>query len=461
MNRVPFTVVAIFIASAAHAQEPIRLTPEEAIVRGIEASERLTELTARQDAARAVQAQRQAAGTPQIAAIVSYTRTNHVEEFSVPNPAGGVRVIYPDVPDNIRSRIDLQWPIYTAGRISALTKAAAAETEAAGHDRDAARADVKLEITRAFWAVVTARASRDVVRQALRRLDAHLTDVKNQLSVGLVPPSDVLTVEAQRAHQLTLSIEADNIFETTSAEFRRLVGLDPDAPFELVADLTPPPASAPPSASVPPTESVAQGFSPGKPQGAQIGTLNLKNEALERRPERKSLQFRIDAAAERVSAASAGSLPTVSAVGGYDMSRPNPRIFPIQEKWKPSWDVGIQFRWSLFDGGRSRAETAEAAANRRAAEARLREFDKIIDVEVRQRLADVNSARASITAAQAGVVAAAEAHRVLAERFGAGVATNTDVLSAHVALLQAQLELTRAAANAQLAAARLDRALGR
>ena len=77
----------------------------------------------------------------------------------MPNASGGVRVIYPDIPDNVRSRIDLQWPIYTGGRLKALTRAAGAEAEAAGQDREAARADLKLEITRAFWAVLTARAS--------------------------------------------------------------------------------------------------------------------------------------------------------------------------------------------------------------------------------------------------------------------------------------------------------------
>lgn len=76
-------------------------------------------------------------------------------------------------------------------------------------------------------------------------------------------------------------------------------------------------------------------------------------------------------------------------------------------------------------------------------------------------MADLNSAQASIEAAQSGVRAATEARRVLAERFSAGVATNTDVLNAQVALLQADLDLTRALATAQLAAARLDRALGR
>ncbi|HUP39637.1 MAG TPA: TolC family protein, partial [Vicinamibacterales bacterium] len=224
------SIVLLFICGAAHValaqSAPIRLTLEEAIARGVEANPRLEELQARQDAARAIEGQRVAAQQPQIAAIASYTRTNHVEEFSVPNASGGVRVIYPDIPDQVRSRIDLQWPIYTGGRLKALTRAAGAETEAVAQDREAARADLRLEITRAFLAVVTARASADVVRQALERTGAHLTDVRNQLGVGLVPPSDVLSIEAQHARQRMLSIEAHNILETTTAEFKRLIGVD-------------------------------------------------------------------------------------------------------------------------------------------------------------------------------------------------------------------------------------------
>lgn len=436
----PVTVLLVLVGTAhvAFAQTaPVRLTLDDAIARGIEASQRLEELSARQDAARAVEDQRDASARPQVAAIASYTRTNHVEEFSVPNASGGVRVIYPDIPDQVRSRIDLQWPIYTGGRLQALTRAAGAEAEAAGHDRDAARADLKLEITRAFWAVLTAQASVDVVRQALERTGAHLTDVRNQLAVGLVPPSDVLTIEAQHARQRMLSIEAETIVETTTAEFKRLIGVEHDVPVELVtAAVTTSPIARPFDAVV-------------------------VNELRADRPERQSLLFRITAADERVAAAAAGNLPVLTAIGGYDMARPNPRIFPIQEKWKPSWDIGINVRWSLFDGGRVRAETAEAAANRRAIEARLRDFDAGVQVEVRQRMAEVKSASAAIEAAVAGVRAAMEARRVIAERFSAGVATNTDVLNAQTVLLQAELDVTRARANAELASARFVRALGR
>ncbi len=436
----------LLCAGAASGQtDPVRLRLDEAIARGLDASPRLDELSARQEAARAVEDQREAASRPQLAAIASYTRTNHITPFAVRDALGRLNVIYPDVPDNMRSRIDLQWPIYTGGRASALTRAAGAEAEAAGHDRDAARADLRLEITRSFWAVITARAASGVVRQAVERTASHLNDVRNQLSVGLVPPSDVLTIEAQHAHQRLLSIEAENLVETTSAEFRRLAGLEAETPFELAAELPAAPRQSPATLDAIPLP----------PFGAAIDSAKAS------RAERRSLQFRLAAADARVAAAAAGALPTLTAVGGYDYARPNPRIFPIQEAWKPSWDLGIAMRWPLFDGGRTDAESAEAVASRRGAEARLRDFDAMVQVEVRQRLADLASARASVEAARTGVVAAAEARRVLAERFSAGVATNTEVLDTQVALLQAELELTRAFANTQLAAARLDRALGR
>src|SRR4029453_17021144 len=108
-----------------------------------------------------------AARQPILALTGGYARTNHVTEFSIPNPGAPPQVIYPDVPDNYRTRLDVQWPIYTAGRVDALERAARAEREATGQDLAAARADLRLEITRAFWALVTARESEQVVNRSL------------------------------------------------------------------------------------------------------------------------------------------------------------------------------------------------------------------------------------------------------------------------------------------------------
>ena len=430
-SSIVFVLFCLGFANA-RAQTPVRLTLDDAIARGLEASHRVAEIDARQEAARAVEDQRKAASMPQLALQAGYARTNHVDEFGIP----GGRLIYPDIPDNVRSRVDLQWPIYTGGRTSALTRAAAAETSAIAQDRDAARADLKLDVTRAYWAVITARASVDVVKQALARIGAHLGDVRNQLNVGLVPPNDVLSVEAQQARQRMLLIEAENLVETSGADFRRLVGLAPETPFELADRIDAP--------SIP---------------SRQISAL--VEAAKTNRPERKAQEIRIGALGERKAAAEAGRLPLIATVGGYDVARPNPKIFPREAAWKSSWDIGVNLTWSLFDGGRVRAEAAEAAANQRAAEERLKDFDATVDLEVRQHAADLASAEAAIDAADVGVRSATEARRVVADRFSAGVATNTDVIDAQVALLQAELDRTRALANAHLAAGRLDRAVGR
>jgi outer membrane protein len=144
-----------------------------------------------------------------------------------------------------------------------------------------------------------------------------------------------------------------------------------------------------------------------------------------------------------------------------DYARPNPRIFPRQAAWKESWDASVSVSWPLFDGGRADAEVAEAAAAGRAVQERLDELDSVVALDVRQRLAELESSRAVIAAAEAALLAATEARRVVGERFSAGVATSTDVLDAQGAVLQAGLDRTQAMANARLAEARLQRALGR
>ncbi len=424
------------VASPQSPVTPIELTLDEAIARGLATSHRLAEAAARGEAAGAFADERHAALLPQLAAQAGYTRTNHVEEFGLLLPNNQLKIIYPDVPDNYRTRLDLQWPIYTGGRLDALERAARMEAVASAADLAAARADLRLEITRAYWALVTAAASLQVVDESVQRMDAHLRDVRNQLDAGLVPPNEVLSVEAQESRQRMLRIQARSTRDVAEAELGKLIGAPPGTAIHPVSPLDAPP---------PPT--------------AEVGAL--VDEATRDRSERAALATRVDAALARREAAAAGARPTIALGGGVDYARPNPRIFPRDATWRDSWDASINVNWPLFDGGRTRAERAEARATARAAEERLADFDATLASDVRQRLSELDSSRAAIDAASDAVRAALEAARVVGNRFTAGVATSTDVLDAHVALLQAELDRTQTMANARLAEARLARTLGK
>jgi outer membrane protein len=415
---------------------PLRLTIDDAVSRGLETSHRVAEAIARGEAADAVAGARHAATLPQVAAQAGYTRTNHVDEFGILLPTNQLRVIYPDIPDNYRTRLDMQWPLYTGGRLDALERAARIEATASADEVAAARADLTLDVTRAYWTLVTSTESLRVVEQAVARIDAHLRDVRNQLAAGLIPPNDVLTVEAQQSRQRMLAIQARAMMDSAEAELAKLVGAAPGTRID--------PSFA---TDVPAVEP------------ASIDTL--VEAARRQRPERAVLLKRVSAANERAVAAAAGSRPVVAVGGGVDYARPNPRIFPREGSWRSSWDASVNVNWPLFDGGRTGSEVAEAKAMARALQERLADFDASLPVELRQRLNEVTSSRAAIDAATDAVRSATEARRVLGERFAAGVATSTDVLDAHVALLQAELDRTQAIANARLADARLGRALGR
>jgi outer membrane protein TolC len=428
----------LWLAAAATvgAQEaPTRLTLDDAIEQSLKNSLRIAELQAREEAAKANEAGRGAAQRPSVALQGGYMRTNHVEEFAFVAPGQPRQVVYPDVPDNVRTRIDLQWLFYTGGRLDHLERAARAEREATGEDLTAARADLRLETTRAFWALVTAREAESVFARSLESIASYVRDLRARLDQGLIPPNELLSAQAQESRQRVASIEATNARRIAEADMRRLMGTDGAGPIEPMASLE----SSP---------------------GASSDVTRLIADAIAQRSERRALTDRADAAQARVEAAKAGLLPQVSFNGGYDYARPNPRIFPRRGQWDDSWDLSVNASWTLWDGGRVRAERAEAAAVARAAQTRIGDFDRQVTFEVRQRQLELESSRAAITAAGDGVRAALEAQRVLGERFKAGVSTNTEVLDAQTAVLQAELDRTRALASARLAEARLARAVG-
>ena len=436
MTRSSITFLVFLLGASPAVAQTLRLTVAGAITKGFENSHRLAEVRARETAAQAVVAGAEAADRPTATATGNYTRTNHVTAFGFPQN-GQFVALFPDLPDNLLGRVSFQWPIYTSGRTGALEAAARAEASAVAAEIDTARADLRFEIVRAYWAGVTARESVRVLEESVTRAEAQLKDAHQRFDVGLIPPNEVTSLEAQRSREQAQLIEAKNLRESTQVDIRRLIGADPDTAIEFVdsIDLAP------------------EAQNPGVPVAIK--------EALDQRSERVSLTQRIEAANERAKAASTQNKPVVGVAGGFEYTNPNRKRFPVQDTWQNSFDLGVNVSWSFLDWGRTKAQITEATAQASAVRERLAEFDSVVAADVRQRLLDLDSSRAMVAAASDAVKNAAEARRVVGDRYSAGVATSTDLLAAQVALLENELTRTRALAGVKLAQARLERSLGR
>jgi outer membrane protein TolC len=263
-----------------------------------------------------------------------------------------------------------------------------------------------------------------------------VADARARLNAGLVPPNEVASAEAQAARQRMLLVEARNVRDVTAEDLARLVGAAPGQAIEPLAAL--------------------------EDAAAPVAARDvLAAEARQQRAERRLLEQRVEVAGANRSAAEAGRRPQVAVAGGVDYARPNPRIFPRAGVWDDSWDAGVSVSWPLWDGGRAAADVAQATHQGEAARQRLLEFDRGLSVEVTQRSLEIASGQAAVAAAEEAIRAATEARRVVGERFRAGVIAQSEVLDADLALVQVQLDRTRALANVRLAEARLDRAIGR
>jgi outer membrane protein TolC len=423
-------------SALAQPAQPLRLTLDEALARAADVSHRLAEGRARQQSAEATVEVRRRSDDPTVSALAGYTRTNHVQEFGVPQPDGRLRVIYPDVPDNWRSRLELAWPVYTGGRTDALERAAQAEATATGSDLEATRLDLRLEVARAYWALVTARDTVRVLEAALATADRSLVDVRNRVEAGLLPPNDVSRSQSQRARQELLLIEARGRVESVSVDLRRLIGLtdaqaiDPADPLET-------------------------------PSGTTAEAPALITEALAKRPELAALTSREDGVEARIDAIAATRKPTVAIATGVDWARPNPRIFPRQAAWEDSWDVSLNVSWQFWDSGRAAAERSEAQFQATSLRERKAEVETQIRADVQKQLVELASSRAALAPARLAVTSAQETNRVIDDRFEAGVATTLDVLDAQLSVLQAELDRARVLADIRLNEARLARILGR
>jgi len=413
------------------------LTLSEAIEMALAHSPHLRQLSALESAASAGVRGARAQRYPILDLAAGYTRNSDVPEFAIIYPGSISPVtIYPNLPNNTRTRLDLSVPIYTGGRLQNTISAAEAERTAVSLDGQAGAADLALETAAAYWFLLTARSEERTLREGIASYEAHLKQTRDRESVGMAARNDVLSVLVERDRAELARLRAANFAGTADANLARLLGL-------------------PPGTSVEPTEPIDAQQEPLEDLESLVAM------ALSSRPERHALLARLSGARARLEAQKAGWLPEAGVWAGYDWANPNREIFPPTDSWRSTWDLGVSLHLSVFDSGRTSAAVAQAAHLVEAVERQVEDLEERIRLEVTQRHLDVSTARVAVDVARRNVEAASENRRVSMDRYSEGMIPSSELLDSETALLAAGLDLTRALAQLRLALVSLDRATGR
>jgi outer membrane protein TolC len=435
------TTVLACVAPCALAQPDaspaaVRLTLHDTLERARRASASLRALDADYRASEANLKVTQADRLPRFDVRGSYSRLSNVPELALTLPDGNRRVIFPSIQNWWQGDLELSYPLYAGGGLSAREQVARDEAQAVSDDRRTAEIDLDLEVVNAYWSLVTALEAERVLSDALTAFDAHLVDVRNREAVGLAARNDVLAVRVERDRAELNRIRANHNADIAAADLARLLDLPPGQTLEPADPLEP--------AAVPPLDIEA-----------------LTREALDARPERQAFESRISASDSRVDVERAAGLPHVDLDGGYIYANPNPRVLPLSEVWNDTWFVRAAVSFRVFDWGRTRAARHRAEAQTESLRQRLEDLDRRIRLDVTSRVLEVRSAQAAIPVAERSVESARENLRVASDRYREGLIPSSERLDAEIALQRAELDRAETLARLRLALASLDRAVGR
>jgi outer membrane protein len=155
-------------------------------------------------------------------------------------------------------------------------------------------------------------------------------------------------------------------------------------------------------------------------------------QALKNRPDLLATGLVEEAQSQAVAAARSGFGPRISAYGNWEEDRG-----AIASSGGNNWVAGIQIAVDILPFGK-RAQLARAGAGKERAEAQAAMQQQQARVEVSRAHIHKQTAALQLKTANVAMQQAEESLRILKNRYGAGLATMTDVLRAEDASRQSQ-----------------------
>ena len=303
-----------------------------------------------------------------------------------------------------------------------------------------ARNGVVYSVKQQYFTLVKAVRLAEVSRESERLARDEETRAQALFDVGTVARGDVLKAKARRATTQLDRIRAENQVEIQRSRLKQVIGVKPDTPLAIDTRLD---------------EAVAV------PDSA-----SSVREALGSRPDLSRAAAAERAAHAGLFGARAGRLPSVIGSLEVDRSKNSTRVEEQglgqfdDSYYSTEWFGTVRLSLPIFNGFATEGRTKSAKGLLIEAEAERRQREVDVAVEVQQAWLQLREAAQRIDVAKDGQASAEEDYSFSKGRYELGAGTFLDLLNAQVSLAQAKQSYVEAVADAHVAEAALERAVG-
>ena len=310
------------------------------------------------------------------------------------------------------------------------------------------RITLTAEVKKAFYNILLAEQSLDVLRESQATVQRTVDDTSVQYENGLMSEYDLLTAQVQLSNLKPSILQTENSIRIAKLMLKMYLSIPEQVEIEVEGEL---------DAMRDKVLAGTEGLTTDTSDNSDLRTLELQEDLLR-------LQLKAE---------NASRLPTIGAFGNFTLTGNNMGSVSFDQAtmemttikdgyfWQNPLSAGIRVSVPLFSGltkmNRSREiknQISQIGLQRTYARQQ-------VDVQVRSALNDLLTARETMYAQELTVEQARKAYSISDTRYRAGAGTILELNSAQLAQTQAQLNYSQAIFDYLTAKAEYDRIVGK
>lgn len=316
--------------------------------------------------------------------------------------------------------------IYDFGRTSNRVKSSKARLRSSKFDREATREDIILETQIAYFDVLSKQHLALAADKRVVEHEKRLEQSKGFLAAGRVPPIDVTKTEVDLGNTRLLAISANNELRIARVNLQTVMGVEGAFDYEL----------------------------------EDIATFNKEiieldsaiEQALNTRPELKSLQAREDAMRANLKVSKKEFYPVIFGRTAYR--------FEGEGAETPGFIAGVGLRFPIFVGFKRFADVESARGNLKRAKAEIVEQKAQVVSEIKKLYLDLEFSEENIVVTENTRRSAESTLELARERHRLRRASDVELAEAEALYATTNATYMESIYNYNIAQARLKRAIG-
>ena len=315
---------------------------------------------------------------------------------------------HPSGTPDFTTKIEVQQPLINMDMFYQ-QKAAAKQTEIYQYKTQRTKEYLSFEVQKAYLQLRLAYDAEKVLEEALQTTKSVYAFTENHFQQGLIQKSDLLNVQVQvTTVESNLSKAKSNI--GNASDYLSLLMGQKSGFIYTVSD----------------TESTAAAFT----DTTGIAATRADFMAMQKAIEASDLMIRSN---------KMSYLPKLNAFGSYQLNDSRMLGFGAN-----AYLAGVQLSWEIFKGNRTKNTIATETLERNKLNEQLAQQKDQSQLELSKALRDLTDAQFEIKQQKDAVEQAAEALRILQNRYQQGLVNTTDVLMANTQLSQQKFALAQA-----------------